>query len=198
VIAASTTLRDARHRYFADNGFGPSGGYDDAWVDFKLGPVPFPFPNTAPRVRAVRLHDLHHILTGYATDLCGELEISAWELGAGCAGMLAAWQLNLGGLALGLFLVPRRTFRAFVRGRRCRTLYRETYDEALLARSVAETRRATGLDPAPATTATLTDAALFALAGAGGLVFGTALFLAILPLALVAIGPLHLLRKRAR
>jgi hypothetical protein len=42
----ANTLREARERYFRANGFGESGGYDDAWVDFKLGPVPLPFPNT--------------------------------------------------------------------------------------------------------------------------------------------------------
>ena len=42
------------------------------------------FPNTDSRKRAVPLHDLHHILTGYKTDWMGEAEIGAWELRAGC------------------------------------------------------------------------------------------------------------------
>ena len=50
-----------------------------------------PFPNTPSRKRAVRYHDLHHALTGYATDLTGEFEISAWEIGSGCADHVAAW-----------------------------------------------------------------------------------------------------------
>ena len=58
------TMRQARELYFAANHFGTDGGYSDAWVDLKLGPVPLPFPNTASRVRALRFHDLHHILTG--------------------------------------------------------------------------------------------------------------------------------------
>jgi hypothetical protein len=139
-IMESTTLRAARDRYFDDNGFGADGGYGDAWVDFKLGPVPFPFPNTAPRVAAVRFHDLHHLLTGYATDLRGELEISGWELGAGCRWMIAAWQLNLAGVALGVFLYPRRVFAAFVRGRRSGgSFYGMDYD-ALLGWTVGEAR----------------------------------------------------------
>lgn len=133
------TLREARDRYFSANGFGPNGGYDDKWVDFKLGPLPFPFPNTAARVKAVRFHDLHHVLTGYETDIVGEFEISAWELAAGCKSMAAAWVLNLGGLAAGLFRSPRRTFAAFVRGRRQQTLYGEDYD-ALLGATVGEAR----------------------------------------------------------
>ena len=42
-----------------------------------FGPVRFAFPNTAGRVRAVRYHDLHHVVTGYATDWTGEAEIGA-------------------------------------------------------------------------------------------------------------------------
>ncbi|NUO49060.1 MAG: hypothetical protein HOV80_09415, partial [Polyangiaceae bacterium] len=41
----SMTMRQARDKYFAENGFGEDGGYSDTWVDFKRGPVPFPFPN---------------------------------------------------------------------------------------------------------------------------------------------------------
>src|SRR5262249_54266001 len=103
----SLTLRAARAAFFEANGFGADGGYSAKWVDFKLGPIPMAFPNTASRVRAVRYHDLHHVLTGYATDLRGEFEISAWELGAGCKDFWMAWQLNLAGLAGGMLMIPR-------------------------------------------------------------------------------------------
>ena len=69
------TMREARALYFEVNRFGADGGYGDAWVDFKLGPLPVPFPNTRARVRAVRYHDLHHVLTGYDTNAIGEFEI---------------------------------------------------------------------------------------------------------------------------
>ena len=68
---AALTLREARGRYFAANGLG-EGGYDDKWVRLAVGPLRFAFPNTAGRVRAVRYHDLHHVVTGYATDWTGE------------------------------------------------------------------------------------------------------------------------------
>src|SRR5262245_55376361 len=103
------TMRAARARYFAENGFGDDGGYASDWVDLKLGPIPFPIPNTPARKRAVAYHDLHHVLTGYKTDFLGELEISAWEIGGGCKGFLAAWQLNLGGMGAGLFLMPKKS-----------------------------------------------------------------------------------------
>ena len=50
-VMGESSLREARDRYFSDNGFGPTGGYEDKWVDFKLGPLPFPFPNSPARVK---------------------------------------------------------------------------------------------------------------------------------------------------
>ncbi len=174
------TMREARDRYFMENGFGPSGGYDDPWVDFKLGPIPMPFPNTKARVRAVGYHDLHHVLTGYRTDIVGEFEISAWEIAAGCKGFGAAWALNLGGMAGGLFRAPARCFAAFVRGRRERTTYGED-TEALLRMAVTEARRRFSPGGAPRR-ATLGDVALFGGATAAGIVVALMLFGLVLPL----------------
>lgn len=140
------TLRQARTRYFEDNGFGADGGYNARWVKLKLGPIPYAIPNTAGRVRAVRYHDLHHIMTGYRTDWMGEFEISAWEVGSGCRNLVAAWVLNLGGMFGGMFLSPRRTYRAFVRGRNTRNLYGRPFDDALLDARVGEMRAELGLD----------------------------------------------------
>ncbi|MEZ4371210.1 MAG: hypothetical protein R3B07_10310 [Polyangiaceae bacterium] len=181
----SDTLAAARAQYFEDNHFGPEGGYNDPWVDFKFGPIPFPFPNTAGRVRAVGYHDLHHVLTGYATDLQGEIEIAAWEIGAGCKGFLAAWQLNLSSMGFGLFFSPRRSFRAFVRGRRSHSLYGRELSQ-LLARNVGEVADELGVDAAPKTHPS--DLPLYLLASLAGLTTGTAMLgvlLPILPFALV-------------
>jgi hypothetical protein len=179
------TLARARDDYFRANDFGPNGGYDDAWVDFKLGPIPMPFPNSPARKRAVRFHDLHHTLTGYDTDVRGEFEISGWEIGSGCAGFVAAWQLNLSGMAGGLFVVPRRTWRAFVRGRQTRNLYRSAYDDALLARRIGEMRRELGLD-APLAPARASDAAWFAAALLAGLTIGLVMLPLLVPVAIIA------------
>jgi hypothetical protein len=142
----SETLRAARARYFRDNAFGDDGGYTAKWVKLQLGPVPFAFPNSAARVRAVKFHDLHHVVTGYATDVVGEAEIGAWEIGSGCAGFVAAWVLNLYAMVLGfLFGAPGAVWRAFLRGRRTRNLYRTTYDDSLLDARLGEVRTRLGL-----------------------------------------------------
>ena len=80
---ASLTLREARARYFAANGLPADGGYRERWVRAPIGPIPFAFPNTAGRRRVTPAHDLHHVLTAYATDIRGEGELAAWEIGAG-------------------------------------------------------------------------------------------------------------------
>lgn len=171
-------MREARREYFAANRFGDDGGYGSAWVDFELGGVPFPFPNTPARVRAVRYHDLHHVLTGYATDFVGELEISGWEIGAGCGAFVAAWVLNLAGMGAGVLRAPRRTFTAFVRGRRSRSLYGRAF-EPLLDQEVGALRRMHVGDVARASAV---DALLFVLAAAAGVAVASFLFLLVTPL----------------
>jgi hypothetical protein len=157
---ASLTLRDARALYFAANGLG-EGGYDERWVRLQAGPVPLYFPNTKQRVEAVRFHDLHHVLTGYATSWTGEAEIAAWEIASSCAHHLAAWMLNFGALAVGLAIAPRDVFRAFVRGRQTRNLYRREFGDPLLETEVGPMRRELRLDDALAP-ATAVDIASFA------------------------------------
>ncbi len=139
------SLFDARKRYFEDNQFGDDGGYSKKWVELKLGPIPFAIPNTPSRVRAVRYHDLHHIVTGYQTDWIGEFEISAWEVATSCRDFVAAWLLNLNGLAAGMLVAPRRVGRAFLRGRHSKNLYPEVFDDALLATKLGDMRRQLGL-----------------------------------------------------
>jgi len=140
------TLGEARARLFALSGFAEDGGYGDAWVKLQLWRIPLAFPNTAGRRRAVRFHDLHHVLTEYRTDWRGEFEIAAWEVAGGMRRYWEAWLLDLLGFACGLFVYPRRVYRAFMRGRRSRNLYGDVWDEKILARRVGEVRARLGLD----------------------------------------------------
>jgi len=152
--AADQSLRDARGRYFDANGFGASGGYDAKWVKLAFGPLRFAIPNTEGRVRAVRYHDLHHVVSGYDTDWTGEAEIGAWEIATGCRDLVAAWVLNLYAMWVGLWIAPRTVWRAFLRGRHTRNLYAEPFGDALLDESVGAMRRRLALDaPLPAPTA---------------------------------------------
>ncbi|HEX4451439.1 MAG TPA: hypothetical protein VH143_11240 [Kofleriaceae bacterium] len=115
-------VRDARARYFAQNGFSEAS-YRDRFTRIPLGPISLPMWNPPSRQRAVALHDVHHVATGYATTWSGEAEIGAWEIAAGCGEFAAAWIYDAAAMAFGVAICPRRTFRAFVRGRRARSLY---------------------------------------------------------------------------
>lgn len=146
---ADWNLRAARERYFELNNFA-GGGYEEGWVKMKAGPVPIWFPNTVARVKAVRFHDLHHVLTEYPTTWKGEAEIGAWEVAGGCAAHYQGWLLNLLAFGVGLLINPRGVYRAFMRGRQSRNLYRTTFSNELLARTVGEMRRELELDKTPA------------------------------------------------
>jgi hypothetical protein len=154
-------LREARARFFAEHGFDAEGGYTKRWFRIESRPIPIYLPNLKARVDAVRLHDLHHIVTGYATDWRGEAEIGAWEIASGCGRYWAAWGLNFGALAFGLAAAPRGTYHAFVRGRYSTNLYRGEFHESLLDDTVGALRRRLGLaDPTPS--ASPRDRAAFA------------------------------------
>jgi len=145
--APEERLADARARYFVENGLG-DGGYGDRFVVLRAAGLPVAvFPNTQQRVRSVRFHDLHHVLTGYGTSWRGEGEIAAWELASGCRDHVAAWLLNAGAFLVALFIAPRALVRALRCGRRSRNLYDRVWDDTLLERTVGSLRSELGLDP---------------------------------------------------
>lgn len=146
---ASVSLREALAEHLAGSGLPPDAGDAEPFAVVKvISSVPYPIPNTRARKRAVRIHDLNHLVSGYRTDRIGELEISAWELASGgCQDYVAAWVLDLAGLLGGLMFAPMRTTRAFVAGRRQQNLYPFAYED-LLALSVTDARHLTS-EPLP-------------------------------------------------
>jgi hypothetical protein len=143
---SSLSMREARDLYFKQNGFSMDH-YSASTFTIKLAGIPFTFPSTAARKRALPLHDFHHILTGYGTNFMGEAEIGAWELRAGCNSFITYW-LNGWGVVIGLFMSPRRVWRAFRSARGQHTLYRESEPyAALLELSVSALRRKLGIPP---------------------------------------------------
>ena len=134
------TLREARVNYFKANGFPEDGGYRRKWVPLKAGPVTLYLFNSEARKRAVPLHDIHHIVTGYKTDLIGEAEIAAWELAAGTHDKYFAKFINLVAVFYGNFLSPRRLFTAYTLGRNSKTLYSIEISTELLNISTEQLR----------------------------------------------------------
>jgi hypothetical protein len=139
-VTDADTLGSALSAHLAASGLPPDGGDSEPFAVVKIALFPYPIPNTKGRKRAVKIHDLNHLVSGYQTDRIGELEISAWELASGgCQNYGAAWVLDLAGLLGGLIVAPRRTVRAFTAGRHQQNLYRYAFDE-LLSLPMAEAR----------------------------------------------------------
>ena len=179
-------MLQARRRFFAREGFAPDGGYDEVWSDASFGPFPYATYNPPARGAALRVHDLHHVVTGYGTSWRDESRISGWELGSGGAGRYPyAWFIALFGLFVGLLALPVQTWRAFVRGRGSGNLYRADAIEPWLSRDVDEVRATLATRPRPRRGAWRTALAFF---GYGLLAVGLgAVFVAGVPM-LVALG----------
>jgi hypothetical protein len=174
---STITMKDARDDYYRSNGFGDDGGDSLDWVPLTIWRFTIKIPNSKARKKAVKIHDLHHVLTGYQTNLRGESEIAAWELASGCRRMPAAFVLNVFALAIGALIAPRLVLRAWARGRATKNLYSHDTVDALLPLDVAGVRASLGLDvPAPspriADIATFVPTALLALLLLVGLVAG--------------------------
>jgi hypothetical protein len=146
---SSMSMREARELYFKRNGFSVAA-YSAPTFTLKFLGIPVTFPSTTNRKRALPLHDLHHIVTGYGTDWIGEAEISAWELRAGGRslarfGMVVYW-LDGSGVILGMLFSPRRVWRAFCAGGGQRTLFNESEPfDTVLEMSVDALRRRLGI-----------------------------------------------------
>lgn len=138
-------LGAALREHLAASGLPLDSGVSQRWIRVRFLGIPVVFPNFDARRAVLVTHDVHHLLTGYRTDWRGEAEIGGFEIATGCKHLWAAWFFNFGGFLFGLVIAPRRTFAAFVRGRRCSNFYGEDR-QRLLARTVEEARRELGLD----------------------------------------------------
>ena len=149
VVSPEASVRAGLDEYLRSNGFDVRA-YEAPTYEVDLGDVTgevWAFPNTPARKRAIPLHDLHHVLTGYGTDVVGEAEIGAWELVAGCSSLFL-WWINLSALGVGLLLSPRLSARALARAFGQRTLYRDPLAySTLLGMTVGELRERLGMPP---------------------------------------------------
>lgn len=139
-------VEEALRVYFAKYHFA-DGGYQDKYFKIKTGPLFIPVPNTKARIRAVKIHDIHHLLTEYTALWKGEIEIGAWEIASGCGKHYVAWLLNFGSFSIGLFIYPRALFKAYMAGKRVKTnLYQDSvYDNTLLNKTLGELRAEMGV-----------------------------------------------------
>jgi hypothetical protein len=136
------TLREARAAFYRGNGFAQDGGVQDQrWSPVACRDLKVYLPNFEWRRRALPLHDLHHVITCYEFSPRGEFQMAAWEFAAGRYPNVLSTLFCLPLVCLGSAVIPRKTFAAFVRGRRSKTLYFAPDVDALLDRTVGDVRR---------------------------------------------------------
>lgn len=142
-VPQTPTVQDALASFYAREQLPGNGGSDARRWAIKIGAVSVTLPNFRWREEALPLHDLHHLLTGYPCTPSGEFEMAAWEFAAGRYPHPFATVFCLPLVGVGAVLRPRRTFRAFVRGRASTTLYAQGVTASLLRSSIEQLRRAT-------------------------------------------------------
>jgi hypothetical protein len=162
------TVREALGVYWQAYGLG-NGGYDEPYHVIRLlWFVPVLIPNPPARKRALRRHDLNHVLGSYdAIGTSGEIDIAGFEIGAkgGCRGYGVAWGINLLFFAVGLVSRPRHLFRSFVRARGSLNAYSlETVEGVFWDRRLGEVRTELHI-PEQVPDATLADGLSFVLWG---------------------------------
>lgn len=110
------SMGDALWLYFKRNGFGIES-YTAPTFPLTVKGWTVTLPNPEARRKAIRVHDLIHIVTEFPTTTRGETQVGAYELGAGLGSYPAAWFFDCNSLALGLALQPLITMRAFANGK---------------------------------------------------------------------------------
>jgi hypothetical protein len=120
----SEIISEKLNSFYQDYNLGDEGGNHLPYVIIEFTSFfKIYIPNWDNRRKAVLRHDIHHLLTGYKSEILGEFEIAAWEIASGCMNYFAAYLLNSGGLIAGMFMYPRPTFKAFILGCRTTNLY---------------------------------------------------------------------------
>jgi len=134
-------VREARDAYLAENGF-TLEAYDSPTTSGSFLGIKIAVPNPPAHRRAIRLHDLHHVATGFGTDHAGESEISVWQARRGLRAMgMYVTAIVMGNVLVGAVLAPRRTLAALQGHSPRGSLFGMTVDyESLLDRTVGELR----------------------------------------------------------
>jgi hypothetical protein len=139
---SSHSVGEALASFYAAQGLPDIGVHTARYWRIELRPLSIPMPNFGWRRRALPIHDLHHVVTGYPCTPVGEFEMAAWEFAAGRYPHPGATAFCLPLVGAGAVLAPRRTWHAWLRGRSSRTLYAQGLTPAILSTELGTLRRA--------------------------------------------------------
>lgn len=142
------TIQQRLSDFYVENDFEDDGGLQSNVAWLKVGKIYIPIPNPEARKRALWMHDVNHVATGYSTFWIGETAISGWELATGGWGKnIFVWMIIMGGFLIGIFIYPVSTFKAFLRGRNCRSVIGLGLSKKeLMNLEVEKLKNLTGLD----------------------------------------------------
>lgn len=159
------TIQEGLREFYSINHFDEDGGANKTFGWIKVGPISYPIPNPDARKKALYLHDIHHLITGYSTKWIGETAISAWELATGGWGKnFFVWMIIMGAFMIGIIVYPASTFKAFIRGRHCRSVVGlKMSKKDLLQMNINDLKQRVGLIEDPKYKATATDVSQFIL-----------------------------------
>jgi ubiquinone biosynthesis protein Coq4 len=134
------TVKDKRDRYLAENSLGL-----ESYAAKNFPIYVWKWTIYIPNPGFLHFHDLHHVVTGYGTGFVGEAEVSAYELRGGFYSFMIL-SLCIGAMLIGVFISPKRVWRAWKRAKGAKTLYEtETPYENLLEMRVADLRQNLGI-----------------------------------------------------
>ncbi len=148
-LPAGWTVRQGLDAFLLENGYNEAH-YDASRTPARVLGIQFSVPNPPKHRWAIMRHDLHHIATGFGTDLVGEGEISAWEYGRGIRPL--GWYVGAivtTGFVMGLCIAPRLTLCAWRDSGRAPSLFHQPdreYD-ALLDLTIGGLREILALPP---------------------------------------------------
>lgn len=183
----SQTPRDLLPSFYKQYQLDDDGGQSSSYVRVELTKkISLYFPNFPARRKAIFKHDVHHMVTGYTSTFKGETEIGAWEIGSGCRHYWAAFALDIAAITPGIVFNPAGVYRAFVRGRRTKNLYDDSFsDVQVMDMPIAEIKQSLLLnDHMGKEKGNLVDFLLFILLLLGGIIYA-ALSLLLTPFVLI-------------
>ena len=122
------TVRQVLDSYLEGLGLSRS----DKWVCFLIGGLRIPYFPRYPLRHFLTIHDVHHLMTGYSTDIRDEIYLIGWELTSGGWGRHNWWYFGKPLSLVVMFLInPVGVWTALSAGARHHNLYSFELDELL-------------------------------------------------------------------